>query len=67
LERASADIAAVSGALDGSPTVGCIREASHTGPMPMAKRRDGMRAAARARSRRPTTERGRARVGAASY
>jgi len=49
LERAAADIAAVSGAWAARKmSVVFQGEASHTGPMPMAERRDAMRAAARA-------------------
>jgi N-carbamoyl-L-amino-acid hydrolase len=49
LERAAADIAAVSGAWAARKmSVVFQGEASHTGPMPMSKRRDAMRAAARA-------------------
>ncbi len=49
LERAAADIAAVSGAWAARKmSVVLEGEASHTGPMPMAERRDAMRAAARA-------------------
>ena len=49
LERSAADIAAVSGAWTvRKMSVVFEGEASHTGPMPMAKRRDAMRAAARA-------------------
>jgi beta-ureidopropionase / N-carbamoyl-L-amino-acid hydrolase len=49
LERAAADIAAVSGAWAARKiSVVFEGEASHTGPMPMASRRDAMRAAARA-------------------
>jgi N-carbamoyl-L-amino-acid hydrolase len=49
LERAAADIAAVSGAWTVRKMAVVFEgEASHTGPMPMAKRRDAMRAAARA-------------------
>jgi len=49
LERAGADIAAVSGAWAARKiSVVFEGEASHTGPMPMASRRDAMRAAARA-------------------
>jgi acetylornithine deacetylase/succinyl-diaminopimelate desuccinylase-like protein len=51
LERAAADIAAVSGAWTvRKMSVVFEGEASHTGPMPMAERRDAMRAAARATS-----------------
>jgi N-carbamoyl-L-amino-acid hydrolase len=49
LERAAADIGAVSGAWAARKiSVVFEGEASHTGPMPMASRRDAMRAAARA-------------------
>lgn len=49
LERAAADIAAVSGAwMTRKISVVFEGEASHTGPTPMASRRDAMRAAARA-------------------
>jgi N-carbamoyl-L-amino-acid hydrolase len=49
LERAAADIAAVSGAWAARKmSVVFEGQASHTGPMPMAERRDAMRAAARA-------------------
>jgi beta-ureidopropionase / N-carbamoyl-L-amino-acid hydrolase len=49
LESAAADIAAVSGAWTvRKMSVVFEGEASHTGPMPMSKRRDAMRAAARA-------------------
>jgi N-carbamoyl-L-amino-acid hydrolase len=49
LENAAADIAAVSGAWTvRKMSVVFEGEPSHTGPMPMAKRRDAMRAAARA-------------------
>src|SRR6266850_2449468 len=49
LERAAADIAAVSSAWAARKiSVVFEGEASHTGPMPMASRRDAMRAAARA-------------------
>jgi len=49
LERAAADIGAVSGAwVTRKMSVVFEGEVSHTGPMPMASRRDAMRAAARA-------------------
>jgi len=49
LERAAADIAAVSGAwMTRKMTVVFEGEVSHTGPTPMANRRDALRAAARA-------------------
>jgi len=49
LERATADIAAVSGAWAARKiSIVFEGEASHTGPMPMAERRDAVRAAARA-------------------
>jgi N-carbamoyl-L-amino-acid hydrolase len=49
LERAAADIAAVSGAWAARKISVLFQgEASHTGPMPMASRRDAVRAAARA-------------------
>jgi N-carbamoyl-L-amino-acid hydrolase len=49
LERAAADVAAVAGAWTVRKMAVVFEgEASHTGPMPMAKRRDAMRAAARA-------------------
>lgn len=49
LERAAADIAAVSGAwMTRKMSVVFDGEVSHTGPTPMARRRDALRAAARA-------------------